>query len=107
MGAKSPSPSLFCSGPLFRIYARLWSFVGRRTGRWVAPGYERLSECVGYSLWRHYYERSLGPMPLRTRLAWSWRDLKKTCRLLLRCLKLLTSSISLSRLPVRPRAPTD
>jgi hypothetical protein len=30
MGAKSPSPSLFCSGPLFRIYARLWSFVGQR-----------------------------------------------------------------------------
>jgi hypothetical protein len=101
MGAKSPSPSLFCSGPLFRIYALLWSFVGRRTGRWVAPGYERLPECVGYSLWRHLNERAFGPMRWRTRLAWSWTDLKRTCRLLVRSLRLAAGSIGRSRLPVR------
>ena len=99
MGAKSPSPSLFCSGPLFRIYALLWSFVGRRTGRWVAPGYERLPECVGYSWWRHHHERASGPMPWRTRLVWSWTDLKRTCRLLVRCLRLAAGSIGHSRLP--------
>ena len=33
MGAMSPSPSFFCRGPLFRLYACLWSFVGSRTGR--------------------------------------------------------------------------
>ena len=107
MGAKSPSPSLFCSGPLFRIYALLWSFVGRRTGRWVALGYERLPECVGYSLWRHHHERASGPMPLRARLHWSWADFKKTCRLFIRCLKLLGRSISRSRLPARPDSPGE
>jgi hypothetical protein len=76
MGAKSPSPSFFCRGPLFRIHAALWSFVGRRTDRWIEPGYERLPEGVGYSLWRHHHERSSGPMSLRARLAWSWTDLK-------------------------------
>jgi hypothetical protein len=99
MGAKSPSPSLFCSGPLFRVYALLWSFIGRRTGRWVAPGYERLPECVGYSWWRHHHERASGPMPWRTRLAWSWTDVKRTCRLLVRCLRLAAGSIGRSRLP--------
>jgi hypothetical protein len=99
MGAKSPSPSLFCRGPLFRIHASLWSFVGRRTDRWIAPGYERLPECFGYSLWRHYHERSSGPMSWRARLAWSWTDFMKTCRLLRRSLKLLARSIR-SRLPV-------
>jgi hypothetical protein len=102
MGAKSPSPSLFCSGPFFRIYASLWSFVGRRTDRWIAPGYERLSACVGYALWRHHHERAFGPMPLRTRLRWSWPDLKKTCRLLIRCLKLLGRSMIRGRLGVGP-----
>jgi hypothetical protein len=92
MGAKSPSPSLFCSGPLFRVYALLWSFVGRRTGRWIAPGYERLSACVGYALWRHHHERAGGTMPWRARLAWSWADLKKTYRLLIRSLKMLGRS---------------
>jgi hypothetical protein len=104
MGAKSPSPSLFCRGPLFRLHAALWAFVGRRTGRWVAPGYERLPECVGYSLWRHHYEQTFGPMSLRARLAWSWTDLKKACRLLRRCLKLLARSASRS-LSVRLRSP--
>jgi hypothetical protein len=92
MGAKSPSPSLFSNGPLFRVYAVLWSFVGKRTDRWIASGYERLSECVGYSLWRHHHERLFGPTSLRARLAWSWMDLKKTCHLLRRCLKLLIRS---------------
>jgi hypothetical protein len=92
MGAKSPSPSLFSNGPLFRVYAALWSSVGKQTDRWIAPGYERLSECVAYSVWRHYHERLFGPMSLRARLAWSWTDLKKTCHLLRRCLKLLIRS---------------
>ena len=98
MGAKSPSPSLFCSGPLFRIYALLWSFVGRSRDCWIAAGYERLPECVGYSLWRHHHERASGPMSLRARLHWSWRDLKKACRLCIRCLKLLGRSLIRSRL---------
>jgi hypothetical protein len=95
MGAKSPGPSLFCTGPLFRLYAFLWSQVGRANGRWVAPGYERLFECVGYSLWRHYREQLAGPISWRERLRWSWIDLKKTCRLLLRYLKLLRRRASL------------
>jgi hypothetical protein len=107
MGAKRPSPSFFCRGPLFRIHALLWSFVGRRTDRWIEPGYERLPECVGYSLWRYYHERLFGPMSLRTRLAWSWTDLKRTCRLLIRCLKLLARPISGSRLPAKAPAPSS
>jgi hypothetical protein len=35
-------------------------------------------------------------MSLRARLAWSWTDLEKTCRLLRRCLKLVAHSISRS-----------
>jgi hypothetical protein len=93
MGAKSPTPSYFCTKPLFTLYAHLWSYVGRRTGRYVAPGYEQLSECTGYSLWRHYYECSYGPFPLRERLQWSWRDLKRVYKLTVRSLRLLTRSI--------------
>jgi len=100
MGAKSPSPSLFCRGPLFRIYALLWSFVGRRKDTWIAPGYERLPECVGYSLWRHHHERTSGPMPWRDRLRWSWMDVRRTCRLCIRSLKLLGRSLIGSRLPL-------
>jgi hypothetical protein len=99
MGAKSPSPSLFCRGPLFRIYALLWSFVGRRKDTWIAAGYERLPECVGYSLWRHHHERASGPMPWRARLRWSWMDVRRTCRLCIRSLKLLGRSLIGSRLP--------
>jgi hypothetical protein len=101
MGAKSPSPSLFCNGALFRLYALLWSFVGRRTGRWVPSGYERLRECVGFSLWRHHHERGSGPMSLRARLQWSWADLAKTSRLFVRCLKLLGRDL----LPVQVPSP--
>jgi hypothetical protein len=93
MGAKSPSPSYFCTMPLFRTYAYLWSFVGRRTGRWIAPGYERLSECVGYSLWRHHHDRSFGPLSLRARLRWSWRDLLRTCRLSRRFVKITAGAV--------------
>ncbi len=64
------------AGPV-RIYALLWSFVGRSRDCWIAAGYERLPECVGYSLWRHHHERASGPMSLRARLHWSWTDLKK------------------------------
>ena len=88
MGSMSPSPSFFCVRPLFAVYAFLWSAVGRRTGRWMAPEYHRLPECTGYSLWRHYYEQSYGAMPLGERLRWSWRHLKRTCKLFVRWLKL-------------------
>jgi hypothetical protein len=92
MGSLSPSPSWFCVKPLFAVYAFLWSEVGRRTGRWAAPDYRRLPECPGYSLWRHYYELSYGPIPLRVRLHWSWRHVKRTCKLLVRWLKLSVRS---------------
>jgi hypothetical protein len=87
MGSMSPSPSLFCVQPLFTVYAVLWAAVGKRTGRWMAPEYHRLPECPGYSLWRHYYEQSYGAMPLGDRLRWSWRHLKRTCKLFVRWLK--------------------
>ena len=108
MGAKSPSPSLFCRGPLFRIYASLWSFVARRNERWVAPGHARLAECVGYSLWRRHHESLAGRTSLQVRLAWSWTDLKRTLRLALRCLKLTGRRVARSRpalrVPTRPAA---
>jgi hypothetical protein len=87
MGSMSPSPSLFCVQPLFTVYAVLWAAVGKRTGRWMAPEYHRLPECPGYSLWRYYYEQSYGAMPLGERLRWSWRHLKRTCKLFVRWLK--------------------
>ncbi len=89
MGSKSPSPSFFCAKPLFPVYAWLWSNVGRKTGRFVAPGYERLSGCTGYSLWKHYHDKSYGPMPLLERLRWSWPDLRKTGKLFIRSLRML------------------
>jgi hypothetical protein len=92
MGAMSPSPSWFCVRPLFAVYAFLWSTVGRRAGRWMAPEYHRLKECTGYSLWRHYYEQSYGAIPLGERLRWSWRHLKRTCKLFVRWLKLSARS---------------
>ena len=88
MDSIRPSPSWFCVKPLFTIYAFLWSAAGRGTDRWMAPEYHRLKECPGYSLWRHYYEQSYGAMPLGERLRWSWRDLKRTCELLVRWLML-------------------
>jgi hypothetical protein len=93
MGAKSPTPSYFCTKPLFTLYAYLWSYVGRRTGRYVAPGYEELPECPGYSVWRHYYERLYGALPLRERLLWSWRDLIRVSILALRWLRLSVRSL--------------
>ena len=93
MGSKSPSSSYFCSGLPFSVYASLWSNVGRKTGRIVSPGYERLSECTGYSVWRHYYTQQYGVMPLGERLRWSWPDLRKTAKLCIRSLKLLARSV--------------
>jgi hypothetical protein len=93
MGAKSPTPSYFCIKPLFTVYAYLWSYVGRKTGRYVAPGYEQLAECTGYSVWRHCYEILYGSLPLRKRLQWSWRDLKRVYKLTFRWLRLLVRSM--------------
>ena len=92
MGSKCPTPSYFCSGPLFSVYAHLWAYVGRRTGRYVAPGYEKLPECTGYSLWRHLHEQSRSGFPLRERLAWSWRDLKRVYKLTVRSIRLMARS---------------
>lgn len=88
MGAMSPSPSLFCSGPLFTLYASLWSDVGQKTGRHVDPGYKRLPECPGYSLWRYYHDRELGRSSWRERLRWSGQHLRRTGKLLIRILRL-------------------
>jgi hypothetical protein len=89
MGAKAPSPSFLGSPPLFPLYARLWSFVGKRTGRYVAPLYYELRECPAFSLWRHLYERESGPMRLGERLHWSWPDLRKLLKLVERSIRLL------------------
>lgn len=94
MGAKSPTPSYFCSGPLFSLYTKLWSYVGTRSGRYVDPGYRHLPECTGYSLWRHYYERSQGSMPLGERLRWSLRDIERVVILTSRWLRMLLHSWS-------------
>ena len=93
MGAKSPTPSYFCDGPLFKLYANLWSYVGSRSGRCVAPGYKQLPECTGYSLWRHYYERLHGSMRLRERLRWSWPDTERIVILTSRWLRLSIRSV--------------
>jgi hypothetical protein len=81
MGSKSPTPSYFCSGRLFTIYASLWAYVGRRTNRFVMPGYEDLPESTGYSVWRHHYLRSFGSFRLWDRLRWSFKDFRKVFKL--------------------------
>ena len=91
MGAKSPSPSWFCSGPLFSLFALLWTAVGERTGRYVHPGYVGLHECIGYSLWRRYREAAFGPMRTADRVRWSWLDLKRSVRLFRRWIQLSLS----------------
>lgn len=92
MGAKSPTPSLFSAKLLFTVYAYLWSYVGRRTNRSVAPGYEHLPECTGYTVWRHYYEELYGSPPLAERLRWSWRDAKRVLKLAERWLRFFIRS---------------
>lgn len=93
MGAKSPTPSYFCSKPLFSLYARLWTYVGRRTGRYIGSGYERLPECTGYSVWRDLYRRTVGPFTLAERLRWSWRDLTRVFILTSRWFRMSMRSI--------------
>jgi hypothetical protein len=87
MGAKAPSPSVFCRKPLFSLYAFLWCAVGRDSGRWFEPGYQRLPECVGYSLWRALNDRANGPISWTARLIWTWRDVRRTAKLLSRYLR--------------------
>ena len=86
----APNPSFFCSMPLFRLYALVVALVGRSEGLEFAPGYEWLPERVGFSLWRHYYEKLFGPLRLRDRLTWSRRELKRLYR---RSFKHITRSI--------------
>ncbi len=93
MGSKSPSPSYFCTGPLFTLYASLWAYVGRRTGRYVGTGYEQLPESTGYTVWRHHYEGLPGAFRLRERLHWSSRDLKRVLKLFGRWLRMSARNI--------------
>lgn len=93
MDSKSPSPSYFCTGLLFMLYASLWAYVGGITGRFVMPGYEQLPESTGYSLWRHHYERLFASFPWRERLQWSSRDLKKVLKLSGRWLRMSARDI--------------
>ncbi len=88
MGAKSPSPSWFCEGPLFSLFASLWAAVGERTGRYAHPDYARLPECTGYSLWRGYREATQGPLRFGERVRWSLRDLRRSVRLFRRWVQL-------------------
>jgi hypothetical protein len=92
MGSKSPTASYFCTRPLFTLYAYLWAYVGRRTGRYVESGYEHLPECAGYSVWHEYYRRSNGAFPLRERLRWTWRDMKRVLKLTRRWLHMSVRS---------------
>jgi|APTNR8051073442_1049403.scaffolds.fasta_scaffold00732_16 hypothetical protein len=87
MGAKAPSPSLFSRNPLFSLYAFLWCAVARDSGRWFERGYERLPECVGYSLWRTLNDRANRPISWTARLIWTWRDVQRTAKLFTRYLR--------------------
>lgn len=104
MGAKVPTPSFFSSTPLFPLYAGLWSFVGRRSGRHVGPAYHHIRECPGFSLWRYYHEKEFGPMQLGERLRWTWPDLRKLLKLALRSLRLLVRGTRPSSYPGAPYA---
>jgi hypothetical protein len=88
MGSKAPTPSYFCTKPLFSLYAYLWAYVGRETGRFVRPNYEQLQECTGYSVWRFHYQLAFGSFSLPERLRWSLRDLKRVLILLGRWLRI-------------------
>jgi hypothetical protein len=93
MGAKSPTPSYFCSGPLFSLYAALWAYVGRRSGRVVEPGYEHLPEPTGYTVWRVYHEQLHGRFTLRERLRWSVADARRVAKLMQRWLRISIRSL--------------
>jgi hypothetical protein len=93
MGSKSPTPSWFCTKPLFTVYAYLWAYVGRRTGRYVVDGYEQLPESTGYSVWRDYYHRSFGSFSVRERLEWSRQDLVRVLILGSRWLRMKARSL--------------
>lgn len=88
MGSKSPTPSYFCRAPLFTIYASLWAYVGRRTGRFIMPDYEKLPESTGYSVWLHHYRTSFGSIPLQERLRWTLKDIKRVFKLTGRWIRL-------------------
>lgn len=93
MGSKSPSPSWFCAKPLFPLYAWLWAWVGRRTGRYVEPGYEALPECAGYSVWRYHHLRLNGKFRLSDRLRASWKDLRRVAKLTTRWIRMSVTSV--------------
>jgi hypothetical protein len=46
-------------------------------------------------------------MPWRARLRWSWIDFRRSCRLCIRCLKLLGRSLIGSRLQARLPSPSE
>jgi hypothetical protein len=99
MGSKSPSPSYFCTKPLFTLYASLWAYIGRRTGRFVMPGYEKLPESTGYSVWRHHYRLTHGTFPLAERLLCTIRDLMRVFKFTGRWLRISVRSLIYRRAP--------
>jgi len=74
-GVPRPSPSLFCSRPLY------WFFKRGLGQTYVEDGYKDLPEIPGYSVWRHFHPRQSESMSLRSRMQYSYKDLKRIVRL--------------------------
>lgn len=74
-GVPRPSPSLFCSRPLY------WFFKRGLGQTYVEDGYKDLPEIPGYSVWRHFQPRQSESMSLRSRMQYSYKDLKRIVRL--------------------------
>lgn len=74
-GVPRPSPSLFCSRPLYWLLKR-----GLGT-TYVEEGYKDLPEIPGYSVWRHFQPRQSESMSFRNRIQYSYKDLKRIVRL--------------------------
>lgn len=66
-GSPRPSLSLFCRKPLLGLMA--WANVN------VRPGYAKLAEIPAYSVWRHFYQNSRGPVKAGEVLRWTLKDL--------------------------------
>ncbi|MDH3884661.1 MAG: hypothetical protein OET63_10635 [Desulfobacterales bacterium] len=98
-GAPRPSPSFFCVRPLFSILAFSWLTIKSKTGGECYPEYRQLLEVPGYSLWRHYFEQSIGPITLGARLHWTWRDMKRIWELFIKLWKIRVKELLRGRSP--------
>lgn len=68
-GCPRPSPSFFCQG--FGLS------VLRKSDSRLKDGYNKLPEIPGYSVWQYFWSNAgKNNVPLRERLAWSYRDMK-------------------------------